>query len=64
MAIPDAKYLGLRSMDYERCGLTDDVKIDINDGDINRAKQIAKYDWFKDKKEWQKEIDQHAQERL
>jgi len=57
MAIPDAKYLGLRSMDYERCGLTDDVKIDINDGDISRAKQIAKYDWFKDKKEWQKEIE-------
>jgi DNA topoisomerase-6 subunit A len=56
MAIPDAKYLGLRSIDYERCGLSDDVKIDIDDGDIKRANQIAKYDWFKDKKEWQKEI--------
>jgi DNA topoisomerase-6 subunit A len=57
MAIPDARYLGLRSMDYERCELSDDVKIAINDGDISRARQIANYDWFKDKKEWQKEID-------
>lgn len=56
MAIPDAKYLGLRSLDYERCGLSDDVKIEIDEGDIKRANQIAKYDWFKDKKEWQKEI--------
>ena len=64
MAIPDAKYLGLRSMDYERCGLSDDVKIEINDGDISRAKQIANYDWFKDKKEWQKEIAEAAEQRL
>jgi DNA topoisomerase-6 subunit A len=56
MAIPDAKYLGLRSMDYDRCGLKDDVKIEINDGDITRAKQIANYEWFREKKEWQKEI--------
>jgi DNA topoisomerase-6 subunit A len=57
MAVPDAKYLGLRSMDYERCQLSDDVKIGINDGDISRARQIANYDWFKDKKDWQKEIE-------
>src|SRR5258706_3181772 len=41
MAIPDARYLGLRSLDYDRCKLSDDVKIEINDGDISRAKQIA-----------------------
>src|SRR2546423_12073532 len=56
MAIPDAKYIGLRSIDYDRCKLSDDVKIDINEGDIKRARQIANYDWFKDKKDWQKEI--------
>lgn len=56
MAIPDAKYLGLRSIDYERCDLAEDVKIEINEGDMSRAKQIANYEWFRDKKEWQKEI--------
>jgi DNA topoisomerase-6 subunit A len=47
MAIPEAKYLGLRSLDYERCSLS---------GDRRRSQQIANYEWFKDKKEWQKEI--------
>ena len=28
MAIPEAKYIGLRSLDYDRCSLSDDVKID------------------------------------
>jgi len=57
MAIPDAKYLGLRSLDYERCGLRDDVKITLDEQDIRRAKQIANYEWFQGKREWQKEID-------
>ena len=41
MAIPDARYIGLRSKDYERCGLTPSVKIKLNDTDMKRAKQIA-----------------------
>ncbi len=56
LAIPDAKFLGIRSKDYEACDLSDDVKIDLNDRDITRAKQIAEYPWFQDKKAWQKEI--------
>jgi len=56
MAIPDAKFMGIRAKDYERCDLTEDVKIDLNDRDITRAKQIAAYPWFKDKRDWQKEI--------
>lgn len=56
LAIPDAKFMGIRAMDYDRCGLSDDVKIDLNDRDIQRAKQIAAYPWFKDHKGWQKEI--------
>lgn len=56
LAIPDAKYIGIRSIDYERCGLTDDVKIELNDRDIKRAKQIAAYPWFEKDKGWQKEI--------
>jgi DNA topoisomerase-6 subunit A len=56
MAIPDARYLGLRSIDFERCELSDSVKIDLDANDIKRAKQIAKYPWFENKKPWQKEI--------
>jgi DNA topoisomerase-6 subunit A len=57
MAIPDAKFLGLRSIDYERCGLTESVQIELNEKDRKRAKQIAKYPWFEKKKAWQKEIE-------
>ncbi|MBX7165817.1 MAG: DNA topoisomerase IV subunit A [Pirellulales bacterium] len=57
MAIPEARYLGLRSIDFQRCSLSPSVKIKLNDTDIKRARQIAKYPWFADKKPWQKEID-------
>lgn len=57
MAIPNAKFLGIRAIDYDRCELTDDVQIDLNDRDIARAKQIAAYPWFADNKPWQKEIE-------
>jgi DNA topoisomerase VI subunit A len=56
MAIPEAKYLGLRSIDLERCGLSDSVKIALNDNDRKRARQIANYPWFEKKKHWQREI--------
>jgi DNA topoisomerase VI subunit A len=56
MAIPDVRYLGLRSKDLERCQLSDSVKITLNDSDKKRAKQIAAYPWFAKKREWQREI--------
>ncbi len=57
MAIPDVRYLGLRSKDYERCQLSDGVKIALNETDRKRAKQIAAYPWFAKKREWQREIE-------
>jgi DNA topoisomerase-6 subunit A len=57
MAIPDARFLGLRSIDFERCELSSSVRINLNDQDVKRAKQIAAYPWFAHKKPWQKEID-------
>ena len=57
MAIPEAKYLGLRSIDFERCELSDSVKIALNDTDRKRAKQVAKYPWFEKKRDWQREIE-------
>ena len=56
MAVPGARYLGLRSEDLQRCGLSESVKIELNDIDRKRAKQIASYPWFAHKKAWQKEI--------
>ncbi len=57
MAIPEARYLGLRSIDFERCQLSNSVKINLNDNDRKRARQIAEYPWFVGKKSWQKEIE-------
>ncbi len=57
MAIPDAQFIGVRSRDFERCHLSDSVKISLNDNDRKRAKQIMEYPWFAHKKEWQKEIE-------
>jgi DNA topoisomerase-6 subunit A len=56
MAIPEARFLGLRSRDYDRCKLSQSVQIALSDTDIKRAKQIAAYPWFAAKKAWQKEI--------
>ncbi len=56
MAVPEAKFIGLRSIDYERCNLSPSVQIALNDSDRKRAKQIASYPWFEQKKTWQKEI--------
>jgi len=58
MAVPDTRFIGIRAHDYERCELSDDVKITLNERDKSRAKQISEYPWFRDKKPWQKEIRQ------
>jgi DNA topoisomerase VI subunit A len=57
LAIPDARFLGIRAKDYEACDLPDAVKIDLTDTDIKRAKEIAAYPWFADNRAWQKEIE-------
>ena len=56
MAIPKAKYIGMRSRDFELCELNPSVTIKLSENDIKRAIQIAKYPWFEKKKRWQKEI--------
>jgi DNA topoisomerase-6 subunit A len=61
MAIPDARYIGLRSKDLERCKLSDSVKISLSDTDRKRAKQIAAYPWFAKKRDWQREIEKMLQ---
>jgi len=57
LAIPDAKFLGIRAKDYDECKLPDAVKIDLNDNDIKRAREILAYPWFEGHRGWKKEID-------
>ncbi len=57
LAIPEAKFIGIRSKDYVACDLSDDVIIEMNDNDIKRANEIKSYPWFEGHKGWQKEID-------
>lgn len=56
LAIPDAKFLGIRAKDLTECELSDDVKIDLEESDIKRAKEIMAYPWFASHKGWQREI--------
>lgn len=56
LAIPDARFLGIRAADFKDCKLPDAVKIDLSENDIKRAREIAAYPWFADNKAWQKEI--------
>lgn len=58
LAIPEAKFLGIRAKDYEACNLSDAVKIDLKDSDIKRANEILAYPWFAEHKGWQKEVRQ------
>ncbi len=57
LAIPDAKFLGIRAKDFDVCELDDAVKIDLTDNDKKRASEIAAYPWFAENRAWQKEID-------
>jgi DNA topoisomerase VI subunit A len=58
LAIPEAKFLGIRAKDFVECELDDAVKIDLTDTDRKRAGEIAAYPWFEGHKGWQREIDQ------
>ncbi len=55
MAIPNAKFLGIRAHDIEKYGLQRHF-IKLNDQDISRLKQLSEYDWFKNNKPWQQEF--------
>ena len=55
MAVPKARFLGLRTRDFRHFKLSDDVKIDLEKEDITRAKQMLAYPWF-GAQHWQEEI--------
>ena len=55
MAVPKARFLGLRSRDFKKFKLSEDVKIELEQKDITRAKEMLAYPWF-GAKHWQEEI--------
>lgn len=57
LAVPNVRYLGMSALDYKKFGLSPAVKIKLSKEDIERAKQMKRYDWFKEA-HWQREIDE------
>jgi DNA topoisomerase-6 subunit A len=55
LAIPDAKFLGLTADDIIKYDLKRQI-IKLKDVDIKRLKELSKYEWFKNKKEWQRQF--------
>ena len=55
-AVPDAKFLGFKMSDVEKYKIPKEHLIPMNKGDYKRIEEISNYEWFKEKKEWQKEF--------
>jgi len=54
-AIPEAKFLGITAEDISKYKLEKHL-IKLKDTDMNRLKQIAKYEWFENNKPWQNQF--------
>jgi len=55
LTIPGVKFLGITADDIEKYDLKKHL-IKLNDQDIKRIKQVVDYDWFKDNKDWQRQL--------
>jgi len=55
LTIPGVKYLGITADDIIKYDLKKHL-IKLNDQDLARMKQVSDYDWFKDNKDWQRQL--------
>jgi DNA topoisomerase-6 subunit A len=55
LGTPDAKFVGLSTQDVDKFGISKNVTIKLNQGDIKRTRDMMNYVWFKPK-EWQREL--------
>jgi DNA topoisomerase-6 subunit A len=55
LAIPKAKFLGLSGDDIIKYDLKKHI-IKFKERDIKRLKELSKYDWFKNKKDWKRQF--------
>ncbi len=57
MAIPQAKFLGVRSRDYQKYKMKPHARITLSEKDVKRAHDVMNYPWFINKQDWRDEID-------
>ncbi len=55
LTIPGVKFLGITVEDVKKYGLEKNL-IKFKDTDVKRIKQLMNYEWFKDNKAWQKQL--------
>jgi len=55
LTIPGVKFLGITADDVLKYGLKKHL-IKLNDQDLARIKQVSEYEWFKDNKDWQRQL--------
>ena len=55
LTIPGIKFLGITADDITKYDLKKHL-IKLNDQDLARMKQVSEYEWFKDNKEWLRQL--------
>jgi len=55
LTIPQVKFLGITADDVIKYDLKKHL-IKLNEQDLARMKQVSEYEWFKDNKEWQRQL--------
>lgn len=55
LAIPDCRFLGLTGDDVAKYDLKRHI-IKFKDVDMKRLEELSKYEWFKEKKDWQRQF--------
>jgi len=55
LTIPGVKFLGITADDITKYDLKKHL-IKLNDQDVTRVKQVSEYEWFKDNKDWQRQL--------
>jgi len=58
LAIPEARYLGVRADDFERLGLPESANIDLGKSDYDQLAEFRRCDWLSSNTAWQHEINQ------
>ncbi len=56
LATPEARFLGITVTDIEKYKIPRNYIIKATDRDIKRAKELMNYPWFKESKEWLKQL--------
>ncbi len=61
MAIPTARYLGIRAQDFMRFGMHESVKIELRRDEVDELARLRSASWLSKAAEWQREFEQMRQ---